>query len=179
MLLLIFISLESILSVLSLILSQDVPHLRWNLLLSRSDLLRIRLDLVSHLNVLSDNLNQRLLVSDIELVALEDLNNVVKVYDIQKLNVIDLWLSDNLIEVSDDDVQTSIHHLGVIVLQGIHIQLEYRLLIQMLRNDQITQIFQQLVTAEGISLGVQGVEVSFCDFILNRFDVLSQRDSLG
>ena len=72
-----------------------------------------------------------------------------------------------LIEVFDNDIETSIHHFGVIVLQCIHIQLENGLLIQVLGNDQITQILQQLLTAEGIGLRVEGVVVGFCDFILN------------
>lgn len=63
-------------------------------------------------------------MSDVELVTLEDLNDVVEVHNIQKLNVVDLRLSDDLIKVFNDDVETGIHHLGVVVLQGIHVQLE-------------------------------------------------------
>ena len=111
--------LKVVLSCLLLLFCELGPYLWWGCLLSCCERLCVWLDGISDLDILSDNINEDLLMSDVETVTAQNLHEVVKVQQVEELNVLVVRVSHDLVEVVDDDVQGSLHDLGVVVLQGI------------------------------------------------------------
>ena len=87
------------------------------------------------------------LMGKIKIITSKDWDKVLNIQEIQELNVIDLRLSYNLIEVTDDDLVAWLHHLLVMVFESIQVQLQNRLFIQKFADYEFTKILKKLLTA--------------------------------
>ena len=108
----------------------------------------------------------------IKIITSKDRDKVLNIQEIQELNVIDLRLSYDLIEVTDDDLVAWLHHLLVMVLESIQVQLQNRLFIQKFADYEFTKILKKFLTVESISLRIQGIEIGLWNLIFNRSDIL-------
>ena len=111
-------------------------------------------------------------MGDVELIRAQDRNEVIVIDLYEEFYVVNLWVSEDLIEMAHNDFKTSFHHFGIFMLQGVQVQFGNWLFVEDLGDDQISQIIEKSLASESNTLGVKWVYIMLIDLFLNAFDVL-------